>query len=95
MNKLKNCRGEILLESLASVLIAALVFAFFATATLVAGRINAQTRATDNSFHYRADAAAEERQVTLTGTAHSATGRVKVYADNGYEYFEPAEEATP
>ena len=75
MNKLKNCRGEILIESLASVLIAALVFAFFATATL--------------------GAAAEERQVSLTGTAHSATGRVKVYADNGYEYFEPAEEATP
>ena len=84
-----------LIESLASVLIAALVFAFFATATIVAGRINAQTRNTDNSFHYRADAAAEERQVTLTGETHSATGRVDVYTDNGYEYFEPVEEATP
>ena len=52
MNKLKDKRGETLIESLVSVLIAALAFAFLATAAVSAEKINAKTRNTDISFRY-------------------------------------------
>ena len=61
MNKLKDKRGETLIESLVSVLIAALAFAFLATAAVSAEKINAKTRNTDISFRY-----------TTVGTAGAA-----------------------
>ena len=51
----KRCsRGETLVETLVSVLIAALAFAFLSTAAVTAARINAAARE-DVSFRYTAE----------------------------------------
>ena len=62
MNKLKDKRGETLIESLVSVLIAALAFAFLATAAVSAEKINAKTRNTDISFRYTTVGTAGRRE---------------------------------
>lgn len=52
MNKLRDNRGETLIESLVSVLIAVLAFAVLATSVVTAEKSNAQTRNTDVMFRY-------------------------------------------
>lgn len=98
MNKLKDKRGETLIESLVSVLIAALAFAFLATAAVSAEKINAKTRNTDISFRYTAVGtvgAADEKTtseaaatVTLTGSGTlTSSSSVKLYTYNDYHYY--------
>ena len=91
MKKRRSKAGETLVETLASVLIAALAFAFLSTAAVTAARINATVRE-DVSFRYNA-----ERKGTVTVMAEGAgsgtsqkTGRrnVTLYTtDNGYQYY--------
>ena len=91
MKKRRSKAGETLVETLVSVLIAALAFAFLSTAAVTAARINAAARE-DVSFRYNA-----ERKETVTVTAEGAgsgtsqkTGRrnVTLYTtDNGYTYY--------
>lgn len=91
MKKRRSKAGETLVETLASVLIAALAFAFLSTAAVTAARINAAARE-DVSFRYNA-----ERKETVTVMAEGAgsgtsqkTGRrnVTLYTtDNGYQYY--------
>ena len=91
MKKRRSKAGETLVETLASVLIAALAFAFLSTAAVTAARINAAARE-DVSFRYNA-----ERKETVTVRAegaHSGTGQkigseeVTLYTtDNGYTYY--------
>ena len=90
MNKLKDKRGETLIESLVSVLIAALAFAFLATAAVSAEKINAKTRNTDISFRYTTVGTAGEADATvkLTGSRTlMSSGSVKLYTYNDYHYY--------
>ena len=91
MKKRRSKAGETLVETLVSVLIAALAFAFLSTAAVTAARINAAARE-DVSFRYNA-----ERKETVTvmaegagsGTSQKTGSRnVTLYTtDNGYQYY--------
>ena len=85
MKKRRSKAGETLVETLVSVLIAALAFAFLSTAAVTAARINAAARE-DVSFRYNA-----ERKETVTVRAegaHSGSEEVTLYTtDNGYQYY--------
>ena len=52
MKKIRNCRGETLVESLAAILIIAVVFVFLSSAIVSAARSNEQLRRSDQDFHY-------------------------------------------
>jgi hypothetical protein len=93
MNKLRNNRGETLVESLVSILIAVLAFGILATSVVTAEKINAKTRNTDVMFRY-ATAPTEPTDpknpptVTLTGkNGKSGSGTVSLYENNGYYYY--------
>ena len=85
MKKRRSKAGETLVETLVSVLIAALAFAFLSTAAVTAARINAAARE-DVSFRYNAE---REETVTVTAEgAHSGRRNVTLYTtDNGYQYY--------
>ena len=69
MNKLRNNRGETLIESLVSILIAVLAFGILATSVVTAEKINAKTRNTNVMFKYATAPtnSANPPTVTLTG----------------------------
>ena len=52
MKKLRNSRGETLVESLAAILIIAVVFVFLSSAIVSAARSNEQLRRSDQDFKY-------------------------------------------
>ena len=93
MNKLRDNRGETLIESLVSVLIAVLAFVVLATSVVTAEKINAQTRNTDVMFRYATEPTnptnpTDPPTVTLTGEgSKSGTGDVTLYESNGYYYY--------
>ena len=95
MNKLRDNRGETLIESLVSVLIAVLAFAVLATSVVTAEKINAQTRNTDVMFQYataptNSTNSTNPPKVTLTGegaNGKTGTGDVMLYESNGYYYY--------
>ena len=96
MNKLRDNRGETLIESLVSVLIAVLAFAVLATSVVTAEKINAQTRQERKEkgmFSYAADkpknaADKPKNEVSLSGEhGKSGTGTVSLYKCNGYYYY--------
>lgn len=92
MNKLKDNRGETLIESLVSLLILTITFAFLAVASTTAARLNAKVRDTDVSFRYAAesiDSARVELQgsVSLDGIK-SGSQTVTLYENNGYLYYD-------
>ena len=89
MNKLRDNRGETLIESLVSVLIAVLAFAVLATSVVTAEKINAKTREERKEkgiFSYTG-AKSTDKKVTLTGTGRTVTGKVSLYESNGYYYY--------
>lgn len=89
MNKLRDNRGETLIESLVSVLIAVLAFAVLATSVVTAEKINAKTRQERKEkgmFSYTN--AASPKKVTLNGNSGKrGTGKVSLYESNGYYYY--------
>ena len=88
MNKLRDNRGETLIESLVSVLIAVLAFAVLATSVVTAEKINAQTRNTDVMFRYdRATKQDQDKEIELRGADKIGTGDVTLYESNGYYYY--------
>ena len=93
MNKLRNNRGETLVESLVSILIAVLAFGILATSVVTAEKINAQTRNTDVMFQYATKPTDPKNPptVTLTGEGTSGkktgSGKVSLYENNGYYYY--------
>ncbi len=87
MNKLRNNRGETLVESLVSILIAVLAFGILATSVVTAEKINAKTRNTNVMFRY-ATAPTDPPKVTLTGKNDKrGSGTVLLYENNGYYYY--------
>ena len=90
MNKLRNNRGETLVESLVSILIAVLAFGILATSVVTAEKINAKTRNTNVMFRYAAEPTdpANPPTVTLTGKNDKrGSGKVSLYKSNGYYYY--------
>ena len=90
MNKLRDNRGETLIESLVSVLIAVLAFAVLATSVVTAEKINAKTREErkDNGMFSYTGAKSTDKKVTLNGNSGKrGTGKVSLYESNGYYYY--------
>ena len=92
MNKLRNNRGETLVESLVSILIAVLAFGILATSVVTAEKINAKTREErkDNGMFSYTNAAPQppDKKVTLNGNSGKrGTGKVSLYESNGYYYY--------
>ena len=86
VKKLKNKRGETLIETLMAILVAVLAFAALSTAVLAAGKINAKVKSTDISFQYTGSTQTEG-QVTLTGRQYRESGMVELYENSGYYYY--------
>ena len=92
MNRLKDNRGETLIESLVSLLILTMTFAFLAVASTTAARLNAKVRYTDVSFRYAAESTDNARielqgSVSLDGIK-SGLQTVTLYENNGYLYYD-------
>ena len=92
MNRLKDNRGETLIESLVSLLILTMTFAFLAVASTTAARLNAKVRDTDVSFRYAAEST-DNARVELQGSVSldgikSGLQTVTLYEYNGYLYYD-------
>ena len=92
MNRLKDNRGETLIESLVSLLILTMTFAFLAVASTTAARLNAKVRDTDVSLRYEAESTDNarvelQRSVSLDGIK-SGLQTVTLYENNGYLYYD-------
>ena len=92
MNRLKDNRGETLIESLVSLLILTMTFAFLAVASTTAARLNAKVRDTDVSFRYAEDST-DNAKVELQGSVSldgikSGLQTVTLYENNGYLYYD-------
>ena len=82
MDKLRETRGETLVETLTALLVATLVLLFLSTAVVVAARVNKQVRQTDTSFRYSNEYAtnADFFDVTVTDTrTGQAVDQISVY----------------
>lgn len=94
MNRLKDNRGETLIESLVSLLILTMTFAFLAVASTTAARLNAKVRDTDVSFRYAAESeSTDNARVELQGSVSldgikSGLQTVTLYENNGYLYYD-------
>ena len=86
MNKLRDNRGETLVESLVSILIAVLAFGILATSVVTAEKINAKTRNTNVMFHYD-ETNKTKKDIELKGAVESGSGKVSLYENNGYYYY--------
>lgn len=92
MNRLKDNRGKTLIESLVSLLILTMTFAFLAVASTTAARLNAKVRDTDVSFRY-AEESTDNARVELQGSVSldgikSGLQTVTLYENNGYLYYD-------
>ena len=92
MNRLKDNRGETLIESLVSLLILTMTFAFLTVASTTAARLNAKVRDTDVSFRY-AEESTDNARVELQGSVSldgikSGLQTVTLYENNGYLYYD-------
>lgn len=88
MKKLKNQKGETLVETLVSLLIIVLVFVFLTGSAVAAAKINTKIRDTDVSFRY-SDAQSEgNAQLRLSGrSGQTGSTSVEIYQENGYRYY--------
>lgn len=88
MNKLRDNRGETLIESLVSILIAVLAFGILATSVVTAEKINAKTRNTNVMFRYDGATKQDKKiEIELQGAGKTGTGTVSLYKSNGYYYY--------
>ena len=90
MNKLRDNRGETLVESLVSILIAVLAFGILATSVVTAEKINAKTRNTNVMFQYDTAIKIDDKDgknVELKSTDKTGSGKVSLYKSNGYYYY--------
>ena len=90
MNKLRDNRGETLVESLVSILIAVLAFGILATSVVTAEKINAKTRNTNVMFQYDTAIKIDDKDgknVELKSTDKTGSGKVSLYENNGYYYY--------
>lgn len=84
MKKLKNQKGETLVETLVSLLIIVLVFVFLTGSAVAAAKI----RDTDVSFRYSDAQSDGNAQLRLSGrSGQTGSTSVEVYQENGYRYY--------
>ena len=90
MKKLRNRRGETLIESLAAVLLVTIVMVGLCTAVASAARVNAKVRDTDVSFQYADGETPTTVNITVTeNNATKDTFQANSYtAKNGYHYYQ-------
>ena len=88
MKKLKNQKGETLVETLVSLLIIVLVFVFLTGSAVAAAKINAKILDTDVSFRYSDAQSDGNAQLRLSGrSGQTGSTSVEVYQENGYRYY--------
>ena len=88
MKKLKNQKGETLVETLVSLLIIVLVFVFLTGSAVAAAKINAKIRDTDVSVRYSDAQSAGSTRLRLSGrSGQTGSTSVEVYQENGYRYY--------
>lgn len=94
IHKLKSQRGETLVETMASIVIAALSVALLFTCVMAASQINRMAREADEAY-YKALTAAEEQTdavppdgtVKIAGGGHENTFPISLYGGEGlYSY---------
>ena len=87
MKNRRSNAGETLVETLASVLIAALAFALLSTAAVTAARINAAAHE-DVSFRYAAEGGKAAEVKAAGARGNEGTAEVTLHTtDNGYSYY--------
>ena len=90
MQKLRDRRGQTLVESLLALLVVTLVMLFLATAIAVAARLNRAVHETDVSFRYSDAEPAGTQTLTVEPenvTAEAFSVDVEVYTRNGYRFY--------
>ena len=88
MKKLKNQKGETLVETLVSLLIIVLVIVFLTGSAVAAAKINAKIRDTDVSFRYSDTLSEGNAQLRLScRSGQTGSTSVEVYQENGYRYY--------
>lgn len=94
MKKLRDHRGETMIESLAAVLLVTIIMIGLTTAIASAARVNAKVRDTDVSFQY-ADAPSKTINVTVkeSNVQIDTFSSDEYTATNGYHYYEYHQEA--
>lgn len=85
LKKLKNSRGEALIEALVSLLIAVTAFGVLAASAATAAKLNAVTAAADTSFRY--GGTGQSVRIRLEGQSITAEGGVTLYEENDYLYY--------
>ncbi len=99
MKKLRDTRGETLIETLCALLIATITLSFLATAILSSGKINAAVR--DKAGKNVVSYSTREKQentltVTIRGTTSTDSFQVAEYVyENGYRSYSYETEAIP
>lgn len=78
MRKLRNNRGETLIETLAALLIATLVLMFLSIAIVTAAKINSKLADIDTPLSYEGKKQDGEVTVTIYDESNSKIGDVKV-----------------
>ena len=95
MNKLMTNRGETLVETLISIIIAVISIAFLVTSVTVASKINARVKesvANRMPFTYT-DTPAGTGIVNINNTDIAENGiKVDIYNSNGYYYYSRSRE---
>lgn len=99
--KLKDNRGETLVEMLASILIAALAVALLFTCCMASVQMGRQARAADKRY-YENLSAAESRtktegngQVNVAGNGNSVEVQIQLYGGDGMYSYQWGEKVTP
>lgn len=87
MKKIRDVRGETLVETLAALLIIMFAVLFLTGSVVTAARSNAKMRNIDNSVHFNGDP--ESGTVVISGDTGTDDVEiaVNVYTDNGYRYY--------
>lgn len=99
--KLKDHRGETLVEMLASILIAALAVALLFTCCMASVQMGGQARAADERY-YENLSAAEARteakgagKVKVEGNGNSVEVQIQLYGGDGMYSYQWGEKVTP
>ena len=93
--KLLSRSGETLIESLAAILVAVLVFLFLTTAVVTAAKVNKKVSEYDLSFQYSRAKNPTTDTLTISGDAETYTAQVERYTDNQYTFYVLQKGVTP
>ena len=99
--KLKDHRGETLVEMLASILIAALAVALLFTCCMASVQMGGQARAADKRYYENLSAAegrtgtGENGKVKVEGNGGSVEVEIQLYGGDGMYSYQWGEKVTP